>query len=178
MTIAPEKLHYAVPVTYELASGGRLSRRRGTLFVGSLRLRFVGLRRSHEMRYGNLLQLDFSLQRQSKITITVASGAGGGVYRLSGARNPGLLVELQEAIRFLTRKAKGLEVERGRDIRYIPSDVRSEVWYRDSGCCVICRATEYLEFDHIIPHAKGGATSAQNLQLLCRKCNSEKSDSI
>jgi 5-methylcytosine-specific restriction endonuclease McrA len=35
-----------------------------------------------------------------------------------------------------------------------------------------------LQFDHIIPVALGGATSAQNLQLLCRQCNLAKSAGI
>jgi hypothetical protein len=173
-----EKLHFSVSTTFEKSVAGKIKRQGGTLYVGSRKLRFVGLRRSHEMRYASLLQVDFALQKNSKITIAVASGAGGGVYRLKQSRDPGLLVELQESIRFLIRKAKGLEVKRGRDTRYIPNDVRSEVWYRDSENCVICGATEYLEFDHIIPHSKGGATSVENLQLLCRKCNSQKSDSI
>jgi hypothetical protein len=173
-----EKLHYCVSATYEVSVAGKIKRQGGTLYVGSRKLRFVGLRRSHEMRYANLLQVDFTLQKNSKITIAVASGAGSGVYRLKQTRDPGRLVELQEAIRFLIRKAKGMVVQRGLDTRYIPADVRSEIWYRDSGRCVICGATEYLEFDHIIPRSKGGATSVENLQLLCRKCNSEKSDSI
>lgn len=61
-----------------------------------------------------------------------------------------------------------------RDSRAIPPAVRAEVWRRDGGACVDCQATEYLEFDHIIPWSRGGATSANNLQLLCRRCNLAK----
>jgi 5-methylcytosine-specific restriction endonuclease McrA len=32
--------------------------------------------------------------------------------------------------------------------------------------------------DHILPVAHGGATTLQNLQLLCAECNRGKSDSI
>jgi 5-methylcytosine-specific restriction endonuclease McrA len=35
-----------------------------------------------------------------------------------------------------------------------------------------------LEFDHIIPHAKGGANTEGNVRLLCRRCNNEKGDRI
>lgn len=61
-----------------------------------------------------------------------------------------------------------------RDTRTIPPDVKAAVWQRDGGACTQCRATEYLEFDHIIPRSLGGATSVGNLQLLCRRCNQEK----
>lgn len=60
----------------------------------------------------------------------------------------------------------------------IPEAVRSEVWRRDGGCCVKCGSKENLQFDHIIPVARGGATSVQNLQLLCQKCNRVKGASI
>jgi len=60
----------------------------------------------------------------------------------------------------------------------IPEDVRFEVWRRDLGRCVQCGSKENLEFDHIIPFSKGGSNTSRNLQLLCRKCNREKSDKI
>ena len=62
--------------------------------------------------------------------------------------------------------------------RHIPRDVRQRVWQRYGGQCADCGARDYLEFDHIIPVAKGGSNSDANLQLLCRKCNLKKSDQI
>jgi 5-methylcytosine-specific restriction endonuclease McrA len=58
----------------------------------------------------------------------------------------------------------------------IPKEVQREVWQRDGGKCVICGSQERLEFDHIIPHSKGGANTARNLQLLCEECNRKKRD--
>ena len=60
----------------------------------------------------------------------------------------------------------------------IPKDVADTVWNRDGGKCVYCGSTENLQFDHIIPFSKGGATSVENLQLLCQKCNLDKSNKI
>lgn len=73
------------------------------------------------------------------------------------------------------RVAKRLVLPPGeRDSRSIPADVKSLVWQRDNGRCVECSATQYLEFDHIIPWSRGGATSFDNLQILCRGCNQAK----
>ena len=33
-----------------------------------------------------------------------------------------------------------------------------------------------MQADHIIPWSKGGRTTDDNLQLLCRKCNNDKRD--
>lgn len=60
----------------------------------------------------------------------------------------------------------------------IPQAVKDMVWNRDGGCCVICGGNQRLEFDHIIPHAKGGAATYRNIQLLCEPCNRSKSDRI
>lgn len=62
--------------------------------------------------------------------------------------------------------------------RYIPRDVRQRVWQKYGGRCAECSADDYLEFDHIIPVARGGSSSEANVQLLCRRCNLKKSDHI
>ena len=35
-----------------------------------------------------------------------------------------------------------------------------------------------LQYDHVLPVALGGATTIENLQLLCADCNRRKSDSL
>ena len=60
----------------------------------------------------------------------------------------------------------------------IPDDVKIFVWNRDSGKCIKCGSKEKLEFDHVIPVVKGGANTARNIQILCEKCNREKSANI
>ena len=77
----------------------------------------------------------------------------------------------------------------------IPSKLKSQVVLRDKGICQICgkqgeivdlgweiktyenRHHSYrctFEIDHIIPESKGGKTTLDNLQLLCRHCNRSK----
>jgi len=60
----------------------------------------------------------------------------------------------------------------------IPQEVRDRVWQRDQGRCVQCGSRERLEYDHIIPVAKGGANTERNLQLLCETCNRAKGATI
>lgn len=58
--------------------------------------------------------------------------------------------------------------------RHIPASVRIEVWNRDGGKCVCCGSVEKIEYDHKLPVSKGGESTAENLQLLCRTCNRRK----
>ncbi len=173
-----EHLHHKAAVIYQLARGGTTLRKKGTLYVGSVKLRFIGEAKSHEIRYKNILEVSFQNVAPPRIQITVSSGKGSGTYRLSKKNTPSALLELQEMIGYLIRKARRMIEPTGKGTPYVPEHVRSEVYARDAGACVICGAREYLEFDHIIPRSKGGANTVNNLQLLCRKCNSQKSDRI
>ena len=60
----------------------------------------------------------------------------------------------------------------------IPREVQEEVYKRDEGKCVYCGSKKSLEFDHIIPFAKGGSNTTKNIQLLCQKCNRQKSSNF
>jgi len=61
---------------------------------------------------------------------------------------------------------------------HLSQSVKDKVWNRDGGKCVECGSNEKLEFDHIIPHSKGGANTYRNIQLLCEPCNRSKSAKI
>lgn len=60
----------------------------------------------------------------------------------------------------------------------IPRATRLAVWKRDGGRCTECDSDFELQFDHLIPLSMGGATSVENLQLLCATCNREKGASL
>jgi hypothetical protein len=69
--------------------------------------------------------------------------------------------------------------ETGRPTRIpIPSEIRRAVFERDGGRCVECVSNFDLQYDHVLPVALGGATTVENLQLLCADCNRRKSDSL
>ena len=56
----------------------------------------------------------------------------------------------------------------------IPRRTREAVYMRDSFRCVSCGSTEELSLDHIIPFSMGGPDTEDNLQTMCRSCNSSK----
>jgi hypothetical protein len=90
-------------------------------------------------------------------------------------------VDLTAALEFVSKAIElaGKTTSHGQQAREpIPEAVRHEVWRRDQGRCVKCGSQEKLEFDHIIPHSKGGADTARNVQLLCERCNRIKGDLI
>jgi len=56
----------------------------------------------------------------------------------------------------------------------ISREMKRAVYARDGGRCQQCGATFDIQYDHIIPVALGGATSIENLQILCGQCNLDK----
>lgn len=58
--------------------------------------------------------------------------------------------------------------------RPIPAGLRRKVFERDGYRCVTCGDWHDLSCDHIIPESKGGPATFENLQTLCRSCNSSK----
>lgn len=82
--------------------------------------------------------------------------------------------------RRLDRAHAALDQERASSARREPlaRDLRLAVWRRDRGRCRECGSGFDLQYDHVIPLALGGATSVENLQLLCGDCNRAKGASL
>jgi hypothetical protein len=60
----------------------------------------------------------------------------------------------------------------------IPAAVRRAVWERDQGRCAwpldaggCCGSTHQLELDHVVPWARGGEPTVENLRLTCHRHN-------
>ena len=63
----------------------------------------------------------------------------------------------------------------------ISNKMRFAIYERDGYRCRRCGVRDgyaRLEIDHIIPIAKGGKSTYDNLQTLCHDCNVEKGDSL
>ncbi|MCP5385963.1 MAG: HNH endonuclease [Novosphingobium sp.] len=56
----------------------------------------------------------------------------------------------------------------------IPRRLARAVMERDAYRCVSCGSHIDLTCDHIVPESKGGPTALDNLQTMCRPCNSRK----
>jgi hypothetical protein len=56
----------------------------------------------------------------------------------------------------------------------IPQEIRWTVLERDNFTCKHCNSRRFLAIDHIKPESKGGEATLDNLQTLCKKCNSSK----
>jgi hypothetical protein len=114
--------------------------------------------------------------RSDRGWLEVRSGAkGAGIYEFDDKWR------LASAI-WQTAVAKSnqtvVESTAGLPGRHIPRTVRQRVYQRYGGRCAECGDAQYLEFDHIVPVAKGGSNSEENVQLLCRRCNLKKRDLI
>jgi hypothetical protein len=53
---------------------------------------------------------------------------------------------------------------------------REALVLRDGKRCAYCKSTRQLRIDHRHPLSRGGLTEADNLQFLCFRCNSKKSN--
>jgi hypothetical protein len=58
--------------------------------------------------------------------------------------------------------------------RPVGGSLRTRVFERDMYRCKCCGTHENLSIDHIIPQVKGGTNEIDNLQTLCKTCNTRK----
>ena len=115
----------------------------------------------------------------------------GKLYREYG-KNEYDVAELEEKVKALmadddVNSKKGIyeyvlsncskDKERHLSIRKFSDKDKRTAYERQNGICPICgthHEIDEMEGDHIIPWSKGGKTTIDNLQMLCKKCNREK----
>jgi uncharacterized membrane protein YebE (DUF533 family) len=157
--------------TRELASGTKIDEVDGEAVITDVRMILNAAERSFEVSHRKVLA-HFPFGDEIEIR---ASGRGAGRYTfdVDGERAVAIW---QVAIGRANQTIVASDDPKAR--RRISREVRQRVWQQYGGRCAECNADTYLEFDHIIPVAKGGGNSETNVQLLCRKCNLAKSDRI
>jgi 5-methylcytosine-specific restriction endonuclease McrA len=76
------------------------------------------------------------------------------------------------------KQSKTSATRESSDPSHITAAVRREVHDRDEGCCAFigeggrrCRSKHQLEYQHIIPVARGGRSTVDNVALFCRAHN-------
>lgn len=173
-TRAGELVHYVDSVLFEttkvMKSGPRTSRYPGRVVVTDSRIVFTSQSKSWNVNLRNVIECGFSGR---SIDLRTTS-KGAGVYYFQ--TNPRLAHAI---LRTAVGRANQTVVSNVVDgSRHISREIRQRVWQRYGGRCVECNSTHYLEFDHVIPVARGGSNSENNVQLLCRGCNLKKSDHI
>ncbi|TCJ93515.1 TerD family protein [Nocardia alba] len=161
-----ERVHLDLPAVHlrMLARGPRNTE--GRLIGSSKKLRFVGDGTGIELPWNRVVSVH---PEHGTVVLAATSARGGATF---GVADPDYVAAALEGA---LRVSKRLVLTPGqRDSRSISQDVKAQVWQRDGGACVECGDGHYLEFDHIIPLSRGGATSVTNLQILCRACNRAK----
>ena len=89
--------------------------------------------------------------------------------------------QIQEASYAEQQANVGRDIEKVDKRKSISLRKRFFIMKRDSFTCKSCGANGYgvrLEVDHIVPVAKGGNDSLDNLQTLCFECNRGKRDTL
>jgi hypothetical protein len=163
-----ETLHLDTPAVYlREFDNGTSKRISGRLVATNRKLRFMSNTSGAELPWAKIMEI-----RPEYCNVVIsATSRGGGSYEVADPEHAAAV--FCGALK-VSRRTASVRIPAQRDNRAIPPAVKAEVWRRDCGACVECGATEYLEFDHVIPWSRGGATSVGNLQLLCRRCNLAK----
>lgn len=172
---AGEIVHYSGPAYFTRTkmrrNGAHVEQHAGSIAVTDSRLIFVSDTAGVDLNHRKVL----SVTPGREYAEVQSGGKGTGCYYFTNDGEKAVLI-YQVAI----GRANQTIVSRieGSATRHIPRDVRQRVWQAYGGKCAECGSTEYIEYDHIIPHARGGSNAEQNIQLLCRRCNLKKSDMI
>ncbi len=167
-----EICHLETTATYRKVMAKAVVPVAGRLIATSKQLHFVSPDGGWVIKFKSIMRVE---QEVTGVYLELSTKRGNGKYVVPDP----LFTEamITTLVRIDRRQVLTVSDEEAAS-RHIPHPVKIAVWQRDQGKCVQCSATSYLEYDHIIPHSKGGANTVGNVQLLCRKCNLAKSNLI
>lgn len=166
-----EICHMEMGATYHKVNARSVTYVQGKLVATNKRLTFLSPSGGAEIPWKRVMSVT---RNGHGIYLELSTKKANGHYDVADPVVAELLIDTVVKIakrQLIAPRAEG-------DTRHIPQHVKQAVWQRDQGRCVQCSSADYLEFDHIIPFSKGGASSLNNVQLLCRKCNLTKGDRL
>lgn len=170
MLPAGEIAHYEAPAVFKRELTSKTVYIHGRIIVTSSRIIFSSTTYPFESPISKVQ--DVTLHPPQHFFLQLSKKNGTGLFQCAHSFE---FVEIARSAIDISMRRKVLQQAGSRSI---PQDVRAQVFARDGGRCVQCGAMEYLEFDHIIPFSKGGASTIGNVTLLCRACNLAKSNKI
>lgn len=166
-----EICHLETDATYHKVNAKSISLVPGRLVATNKKLHFLSPSGGSEIAWKSIMRTEI---QHGGIYLELSKKSGNGRYTVA---DPIWTEAILDTLVRITKRELMMPSEGG-NTRHIPQDVKLAVWQRDQGKCTQCGATDYLEFDHIIPHSKGGANTVNNIQILCRRCNLAKADRI
>ena len=116
--------------------------------------------------------------KETQIHNEIQTTTSGTVNETQAQKSCGAAVKLPELNRESQQKGRQTNVL-GTQSRYIPVEVKREVFHRDQGKCQYvdaatgrkCGSTRALQYEHKRPYAVGGNSTVDNLEILCRSHN-------
>ena len=166
-----EVAHFERAASYRHVTATRSRHIAGRLTLTSKQIHFSGAEGGWSIQFAKVLRIE---ELPGGVNLELGVKKGSGVYQVE--KSLLLAATLDALVRMHKRLLLLPQTEKAS--RHIPQGIRHQVWQHDQGKCRECGDNNYLEFDHIIPFSKGGASTFGNIQLLCRRCNLKKGDRL
>lgn len=119
--------------------------------------------------------LAYAMTHDEPVTVEVIMAMSGEGSKRTGRDAAIAIINELVASGYAAHTAKGAAIYLKQRIN---DKLRAMVFERDGYRCVECGSNKRLSADHIIPESKGGQATLDNLQTLCRPCNSEKGSKL
>lgn len=166
-----EICHLEIEATYHKVNAKSISFVPGRLIATNKKLHFLSAYGGAQIGWKTVMRVE---TQPGGVYLELSKKSANGHYAVA---DPVWVEAVLDTLVRIAKRELLMPIE-GVNSRRIPQEVKMAVWQRDQGKCVQCGATDYLEFDHIIPFSKGGASTVNNVQILCRRCNLTKGDRI
>ena len=98
----------------------------------------------------------------------------GKISLINQNGNPLDLDICDDIIDIITKYKENIVYDKPINKKYVSKIKRSIIFKIHGNNCLSCGKTSDIAIDHILPKSQKGNNSIDNLQVLCRSCNSSK----